>query len=130
MYFVVSWPPSPGGPGEGPDGQYFRKIDRGFGAASGPNPRVDILFFLLAANFSRIRDHPSKLGFPAIFWNGFWGRRGDGFWGRRGRPDPKNRRFPAVPKTMYSKPFFAMQSMSTDEMRQRAGGKTKNKKVY
>ncbi len=41
--------------------------------------------------------------------NGFWdGRKSaklptfwNGFEGRRGRPDPKNRRFPAGPKTMY-----------------------------
>jgi hypothetical protein len=26
------------------------------------------------------------------------------FWGRRGRPDPKNQRLPAGPKTMYYKP--------------------------
>ncbi len=32
-------------------------------------------------------------GFTPPFWNGLWGRRG--------RPDPKNHRFPAGPKTMY-----------------------------
>ncbi len=30
---------------------------------------------------------------PPTFWNGLWGRRG--------RPDPRNRRCPAGPKTMY-----------------------------
>jgi hypothetical protein len=43
------------------------------------------------------KNHSERWGAkPPIFWHGFGGRRG--------RPDPKNRRFPAGPKTMHSKP--------------------------
>ncbi len=48
--------------------------------------------------FGRPRRPPKNIleggGLAPTFWNGFWGRRG--------RPDPKNRPFPAGPKTMYS----------------------------
>jgi hypothetical protein len=52
------------------------------------------------------KNHSKRCGAkPPTFWNGFWGRRG--------RPDPRNRRFPAGPKTRFFGQVFLLEALGT-----------------